>query len=140
MRAHIRDHRLALHGDHNIGRWDISLAPHNGPLYDASGNEVGHATVTIHAPAPAPPSPWTLGPGSLLAAAIKAVTGETPSPTCQCTARARQMNEWGWWRCWRNREQIAGWLVEEAQKRGHAIEHGKALGLLRAAWREARGQ
>lgn len=77
-----------------------------------------------------------LKPGSLLATAIHHVTKETGTSTCNCTARMNQMNAWGWWGCWRHRRTIAGWLTEEAAKRGHAIGERQALDLLKAAWRQ----
>ena len=76
-------------------------------------------------------------PGRLLALVIKRITGQGPCPA-KCAARIRQMDEWGWWRCWRNRKTIAGWLVEEALRRGHQVSESNALDLLRAAFKELR--
>lgn len=86
-------------------------------------------------PEPAPAH----GPGSILKLAIKSITGETPGSSCACNKRAKLMDSWGWWGCWKRRDEIAGWLAEEAKKRGHPIEdHAAALSLLKAAWRESR--
>ena len=78
-------------------------------------------------------------PGHMLGTAIRLVTGEQAGGGCACNDRRRLMDTWGWWGCWKRRGLIAGWLVEEAEKRGHAISGSKALGLLRAAIREVRG-
>jgi hypothetical protein len=43
------------------------------------------------------------------------------------------MNEWGWLGCWLHRREIAGWLAEEAAKRGHTLTEASAFGLLKAA-------
>lgn len=83
--------------------------------------------------------PWHR-PGSVLKVAIRLVTGDEPSSGCGCSDRAGQMNAWGWWGCWKQRKTIAGWLAEEAQKRGHELDQAKALPLLLAAWREVRGR
>lgn len=98
-----------------------------------------HMAAFNNQPAPkSKSSPWDFGPGSVLKAAIKAATGEVPSPNCACTARARQMNAWGWTGCIRNRKTILKWLTEEAAKRGHKVGTWQALGLLRAAWKEVK--
>lgn len=60
-------------------------------------------------------------PGRLLKRVIEWLTGEPPRATCSCKDRAKQMDRWGWRGCWRERRVIAGWLVGEAKKRGHAV-------------------
>jgi len=46
------------------------------------------------------------------------------------------MNQRGWLWCLRNRETVAGWLVEGAKRRGHEIDKGAALELLAVAVKE----
>ena len=88
-------------------------------------------------PAAKPVDPFSHGPGGLLHTLIEKLTGETPSPNCSCRARAKRMNAWGWWGCWKHRRTIIGWLVEEAGKRGHTVDRESVAGLLRAGLREA---
>jgi hypothetical protein len=76
-------------------------------------------------------------PGDILALAIRKTTGTGPCPN-KCRARIAQMNEWGWWKCWLNRKTIAGWLSEEAARRGHQITDDSALDFLKAAFKELR--
>lgn len=78
--------------------------------------------------------PLITRPGDILAYAIEHVTGEAAANKCSCGARQQQMNEWGWFLCLINIKTIAGWLTEEANKRGYDIE-GDALGFLEAAIR-----
>jgi hypothetical protein len=46
------------------------------------------------------------------------------------------MNEWGWLGCWLHRREIAGWLAEEAAKRGHTLTEAQLMSLFLATWRE----
>lgn len=87
-----------------------------------------------------PPEPPKLSaqPGSLLKWGIWKLTRQIPGPSCSCNKRALQMNEWGWTGCFARRDLIAGWLTEEAQTRGHDVDHHQIRSLLRAAWREVR--
>jgi hypothetical protein len=78
------------------------------------------------------------GPGDILSSAILKLTGREISMCGICGLRRTAMNEWGWWSCWRHRNEIAGWLVEEARKRGHTVTQGAAVDLLRAAFKELR--
>ena len=55
-----------------------------------------------------------------------------------CRAHMQQMNEWGWWKCWRNRKTIAAWLAQAARHRGHQVDQARAIDLLKAAFRELR--
>jgi hypothetical protein len=75
-------------------------------------------------------------PGTLLEIIVYEVTRKASIDCSACSERARQMNEWGWSGCWQNRETITQWLVEEAQRRGHAISKNTVYGLLAAAIRE----
>jgi len=96
-------------------------------------------------------------PCALLKTAIHKLTGEKPCG--QCVERCKQMDEWGWWRCWKERRTIARWMKEAAQDRADkkeqaaqkaaedakkaresadAIDESEALTMLRAAWREMR--
>lgn len=73
------------------------------------------------------------GPGALLSILIQQITGKS-SPGCAlCSARAKQMNGWGWIGCWRERATITQWLVEEAAKLGYKTDRNKVLLLLTAA-------
>lgn len=88
-----------------------------------------------------PSKPGSLArPGDLLAWMIHRVTGVTPGPACSCRTRQRQMNEWGWIGCLRNRATILAWIGDEAGKRGHQLGRAAALDLLRAAIREWKAQ
>jgi len=80
-----------------------------------------------------------LPPGTVFSRLIKKVTGEQPCPV-KCRERVQLMNQWGWWKCWRERKTIAGWIAEEARKRGHAIDESNALEILMAAFKELRKQ
>lgn len=59
--------------------------------------------------------------------AIHVLTGEKQAGSCACTARQAQMNQWGIMECFRQRRVIAGWLIEEAQKRGYIVTRRQAL-------------
>ena len=71
----------------------------------------------------------------MFARLIKKVTGEQPCPV-KCLERVQLMNQWGWWKCWRERKTIAGWIAGEARKRGHNITESNALDILKAAFKE----
>ena len=59
-------------------------------------------------------------PGDILAKLIHTFTGETPCGACD--ARRKQMNEWSWTGCVVHIKEIAGWIEEEAQKRGKTLD------------------
>jgi len=44
--------------------------------------------------------------------------GEEPKLSCGCRVRIAQMNAWGPDGCREHLEEIVGWLLEEAQRRG----------------------
>lgn len=67
------------------------------------------------------PKKSPMRPGDLLAMAIEKATGIKATSRCNCAARQKQMNEWGWLGCWRHRKTIVGWLVDEAKKRKATI-------------------
>lgn len=75
-------------------------------------------------------------PGTLLEIIIYEVTKRSTVDCSACSERARQMNAWGWPGCWRNRDVIFQWLVEEARKRGHDINEATVKDLLIAAIKE----
>lgn len=75
-------------------------------------------------------------PGDLLAIAIKRITGIAPCGACGI--RKKQMNAWGWWGCWKNRETIVRWIVEEGAKRGYEVSSKSALSLLKGSFLEVR--
>ncbi len=51
------------------------------------------------------------GPGTELKA-ILADLGVEPSPSCDCNAKARKMDDWGVAGCKQNRDQIVEWMRE----------------------------
>lgn len=81
-----------------------------------------------------PPSHVMFGPGSLLHSIIHRITGEQPTtlvekvdpndpkPPCQCQSRMQQMDVWGWKGCWEHRDEICGWLAENAKRLGYDVE------------------
>lgn len=93
------------------------------------------AGLVEHRPAP-------LSPGTVFSRAITSITGVLPCHACR--ERIKQMNQWGWLRCWKNRKQIAFWLAKEASARNHPIDPNAAEGiyveLFKVAVRELRAQ
>lgn len=82
-------------------------------------------------------TPSKLVPGNLFSIVIFKITGQRAGGCkSDCPARMRQMNEWGWWKCWKNRNTIIGWLVKEARARGHEIDRATVLALFKAAFKE----
>lgn len=68
-------------------------------------------------------------PGDVLAAAIKRATGidaDKVDPigkkTCGCKQFQAEMNRWGWWGCWRRRQEIADHLSKAAAERGITVK------------------
>jgi hypothetical protein len=41
-----------------------------------------------------------------------------PDDTCNCQSHVKKMNQWGPDGCEKNKEQIVGWILTEAEKRG----------------------
>jgi len=58
------------------------------------------------------------GPGDYLHDAIRKWIGEEPTNQCGCQDRIDQMNAWGPAVCRDHLDEIVGWLVDEATKRG----------------------
>jgi hypothetical protein len=56
------------------------------------------------------------GPGRLLASLIHTLTGQQPCDAC--LTMAYQMDEWGWWGCWKNRKLIKEHLLAQCKERG----------------------
>lgn len=75
-------------------------------------------------------------PGDLFSRIIHKITGRYALTCGRCNTRMGIMNSWGWWGCWRRRQEILGWLAEEAATRGHRVESDKLWTLFQAAWRE----
>lgn len=75
-------------------------------------------------------------PGNMFSAVIHKITGRYALTCGECQQRMHLMNQWGWWKCWKNRQIIQNWLVQEAEKRGHRVTGAQMLDLFRAAWRE----
>ena len=62
--------------------------------------------------------PIPKGPGDYLHDAIIKWVGEGPTRQCGCQDRINQMNAWGPAGCREHINEIADWLIEEANKRG----------------------
>jgi len=60
----------------------------------------------------------TNGPGDCLHRAIERRTGEEPKLSCGCRSRIARMNAWGPAGCREHLDEIVGWLLEEAERRG----------------------
>lgn len=77
--------------------------------------------------------PSMRAPGDVLAYVIWKVTGEMVGFCGACGDRVQKMNLWGWPGCMARKEEIIGWLIEEAGKRGHKITKRRVVSLLAAA-------
>src|SRR5205823_5941004 len=86
------------------------------------------------------PVPKGPQPGYLFSSIIHKVTGRSALTCGVCGQRMKKMNDWGWWGCWKHRQEILGWLSEAAADRGHNISNAQAWSLFRAAWRELADQ
>ena len=69
-------------------------------------------------------------PGQVLSKAIELLLGKAVKGCFRCRRQASQMNEWGWWGCWKQRKLIAGWISNEARRFGHNLDESAALTLL----------
>ncbi|MCE5268908.1 MAG: hypothetical protein LLG00_13600 [Planctomycetaceae bacterium] len=67
---------------------------------------------------PADFRPATKGPGDHLHDAIMRWAGEVPTRECGCADRIAAMNQWGPSGCREHIDEIVGWLLDEASKRG----------------------
>ena len=79
-----------------------------------------HAAVEQMAqPAPPPPAPLHHGPGTELSRLLKRI-GINPTPTCQCRAKAEQMDQWGCDECSKPEriDEVVKVMREEATARG----------------------
>jgi hypothetical protein len=52
---------------------------------------------------------------------------------CGCTEMRKQMNDWGWIGCLRNRRTLVDWFVSKADQAGVKLTSRDTAGLLRAA-------
>ena len=68
---------------------------------------------------PQPPAPPTNGPGTELSKLLKRF-GIEPTPTCQCRAKAQQMDQWGCDECSKPEriEEVVAVMRAEAAARG----------------------
>jgi hypothetical protein len=66
-----------------------------------------------------PPAPPTHGPGTELSKLLKRL-GINPTPTCQCRAKAQQMDAWGCDECSKPEriDEVVAVMREEAAARG----------------------
>jgi hypothetical protein len=74
-------------------------------------------------------------PGTIVERMIK-MAGFTPVAGCRCGQFKAWMNEIGWWGCFRNRQKIIDWFVEQASRAGVEFAHKDARGLLWTVLRE----
>ena len=129
IRSTATDGRI-VEGDTSYGCFRVEWA--------ADGALVSHE-IEIRTPQQAPQTPATpsiMRPGDVLAWAIQHVTGK-PAATCgTCAVHVRTMNEKGWLWCVRNRATVTQWLIEGAKRRGHEINKGDALAMLKVAVKE----
>ena len=77
------------------------------------------------------------GAGTELKRLLKLI-GITASPTCSCNARAKTMDENGTQWCEDNKDIIAGWLEEEANKRNLPFSSYLATILINCAIKKAK--
>lgn len=77
-------------------------------------------------------------PGHMFSLVISKITGRYAVTCGRCMERMGQMNRWGWWGCWRNRETIVGWMTDEAAGRGHRVDRAHVFSLFQVALREIR--
>ncbi len=60
----------------------------------------------------------TGGPGTELHELLNRIAGETPTVTCGCKDRIAKMDRWGPSGCREHLDEIADWLLKEAEERG----------------------
>jgi hypothetical protein len=77
------------------------------------------------------------GPGDVVKAVLDRL-GYQGASGCSCEEMRQRMNAWGWWGCWRRRDEIVAWFTAKANDQGIVVERATILGLLRAAWRNRR--
>jgi hypothetical protein len=77
-------------------------------------------------------------PGHMFSLVISKITGRYAVTCGRCMERMGQMNRWGWWGCWRNRETIVNWMLDEAAGRGHRVSREHVFSLFQAALHEIR--
>ncbi len=65
--------------------------------------------------------PPTLGPGSLVSIVLSKL-GYVAGPLCGCRAFADKMNAWGWWGCYRNRQEIVEWFTLKAREQNIEVD------------------
>ena len=75
-------------------------------------------------------------PGDLLPGLIR-ICGFKESVGCGCHEFRARMNRWGWWGCWRHRQEIYEWLAVKAAERGILVEQAAFWPLFRQAFRQA---
>ena len=104
----------------------------NGMVYSICKNPSGE-------PAIPPPPPPANGPGTELSRLLKRF-GIEPTPTCQCRAKAAQMNVWGCDECSRPEriEEVVAVMRAEAQARGLPFLDAAGRLLVRRAIQNAR--
>lgn len=95
------------------------LAAHDGAyrlLWGMEGPATHEPRARLQPTSPATPVP-DVGPGKELKLLLAAI-GITTQTGCDCNKKAAQMNQWGVEGCRQHRDEIAGWLRDNAAKRG----------------------
>jgi hypothetical protein len=56
----------------------------------------------------------------------------------ECRAFQWQMNLWGWWQCWKRRDEILAWFVKKAKAKGVLVNEESFYELFKAGAKFAR--
>jgi len=84
-------------------------------------------------PAQAPPArPYIPQPGDMVAMLLQSL-GFAKHASCGCEGMKGRMNRLGWLGCWRQRDELVAWFVEQARKVNVEVKRENVLGLFRAA-------
>lgn len=106
------------------------------PKYEGCQSETAIIEAIADPTIESPDASFSSQPGSLLKWAIWKATGIKACSTC--SERSRQMDQWGWLGCWKERKTITDWLIHECKSRGHEVTRATARKLLGAAFRAFR--
>ena len=72
------------------------------------------------------------GPGDVLHVVLQRLG----YPACGgCRRMRRQMNAWGWWGCWRHRDELLAWFKAKGKERGVKLTVSGLFRELGRAWR-----
>jgi len=87
-------------------------------------------------PAPVPVSSQR-GPGDVVKIVL-AKLGYKAAGDCGCESMRQKMNAWGWWGCWKHRQEITAWFATKAREQGITVDGRGVMALLIAARRKPR--